>query len=111
MTPVERQAFEAHYKHLDLTTEKDAWGRDRYKHQCVDAIWTGWQVGTLAERARAAAVCTDEVRIRKEAALQHPENSAARDRCMAAARAAANCAMGVSSGEIVEVLQKTQPVI
>ena len=48
-----RTAFEAAHTHLDLTTEKDAWGRDRYKHQCVDAMWSGWSAAT----ERAAKVC------------------------------------------------------
>ena len=53
----DREAFEAHYKHLDLETDKDAWGRDKYKHQCIDAMWAGWQAATAAERERCAKVC------------------------------------------------------
>ena len=55
----DREAFEAHYKHLDLETDKDAWGRDKYKHQCIDAMWAGWQAATAAERERCAKVCED----------------------------------------------------
>ena len=54
-----RAAFEAAHTHLDLATEKDAWGRDRYKHQCVDAMWSGWQAAT----ERAAKVCDEHASI------------------------------------------------
>lgn len=54
-----------------------------------------------AERERAARVCDDEARIRVEAGATHPEDSPARDRCYAAARAAINCAKGVRGGEVV----------
>jgi len=51
------------------------------------------------ERERAARVCDDEARIRAEAGTKHPEDSPARDRCYAAARAARNCAAGIRGGE------------
>lgn len=54
-----------------------------------------------AERERAARVCDDEARIRKEAGKAHPLYSDSRDRCNAAARAARNCALGVRGGEVV----------
>jgi len=56
---------------------------------------------TAAERERAGRVCDDEARIRADASDKHPENSPARDRCLAAARAAMNCAVGIRSGEVV----------
>ena len=55
----------------------------------------------LAERERAGLVCDDEARIRCDASDKHPENSPARDRCLAAARAAMNCAVGIRGGEVV----------
>lgn len=60
-----------------------------------------------SERERAAAICDDEARLRIEAAMTHPEGSAARDRCYAGARAATNCARGVRSGEVVGVRKET----
>lgn len=53
------------------------------------------------ERNRAAQVCEDEARIRREAGDTHPEESPERGRCYAGARAAINCAKGVRSGEVV----------
>jgi hypothetical protein len=54
-----------------------------------------------AETRRCAAIADDEARIREEAGKKHPEESAARDRCFAGARAAANVARGIRSGEEV----------
>ena len=54
-----------------------------------------------AERERAARVCDDEARIRTEAGSKHGAGTPAFDRCMAAARAARNCALGVRGGEVV----------
>ena len=54
-----------------------------------------------AERARCARVCDDEQRMRVEAGAKHGAGTHEFDRCMAAARGAANCACGVRSGEEV----------
>lgn len=51
----------------------------------------------LRERAGCAAVCEDEERIRTQAGMTNSEESEARDRCFAAARAAENCALGIRS--------------
>lgn len=50
-----------------------------------------------AEREGCALICEDEERIRTAAGQAHPEESASRDRCFAAARAAINCALGIRS--------------
>jgi hypothetical protein len=63
-----------------------------------------------AERERAAMVCDDEARIREEAAAANGVGTPGFGRCMAAARAAANCAKGVRNGEVVETHLK-RPVI
>ena len=42
-TEQERAEFEAHFKHLDLTQEPDAWGVPRYKHDAISLIWVAWQ--------------------------------------------------------------------
>lgn len=48
---VEREAFEANpqFKYMEFDRDRDAWGRGKYKHSHVQAIWEGW-------KARAAAV-------------------------------------------------------
>ena len=50
------------------------------------------QLVAAVERDACAEICYDEVRIRTKAGESHPEDSASRDRCFAAARAAINCA-------------------
>lgn len=55
-----------------------------------------------AERDRCAAIADDEAAIREKAGLTHPEDSPARDRCFAGARAAANVARGIRNGEVLE---------
>ena len=95
------------------------------KAGCGDGIkWTGWALphGTplyaapllthkadaepsnmvQAERDRCAAIADDEAAIREKAGLTHPEDSPARDRCFAGARAAANVARGIRNGEVLE---------
>lgn len=59
------------------------------------------EVCARAELERCAAIADDEARIRSEAGMTHPEDSAARDRCFAGARAATNVGRGIRSGEIV----------
>jgi hypothetical protein len=63
-----------------------------------------------AERARCAAVCDDEVRIRVQAGNTHPSESPERDRCMAAANGARNCAEGIRSGEVVAAQPSAESV-
>jgi len=60
------------------------------------------RAAVLAERARCAAVADDESELREKAGKTHPEESDARGRCFAAARAAANVAKGIRSGEMTE---------
>lgn len=64
-----------------------------------------------AERERCASVCDDEARIRTEAGNTHPEDSDSRGRCFAGARAAANCARGIRSGEVVTPLKPSHAVL
>lgn len=33
---------------LDLRMDKDAWGKDRYYHSHIDAMWTAWQAAHAA---------------------------------------------------------------
>ena len=47
-TEQERAVFEAHFNHLDLTKEPDAWGVPRYKQA---AIWLAWEVWQAAHHA------------------------------------------------------------
>lgn len=48
-----RQDFEAiaQFKHMDFTLDKDAWGREKYKHSHIQALFDGYQAGRAAERA------------------------------------------------------------
>lgn len=62
-----------------------------------------------AERERCAAIADDEARIRTEAGQQHSEDSEARGRCFAAARAAMNVAKGIRSGEVVAGVEGRKP--
>lgn len=39
----EREAFKSHFKHLDFSEDLDAWGRPRFIHPDVEALWSGWQ--------------------------------------------------------------------
>ena len=47
-TEQERAEFEAHFKHLDLTQEPDAWGVPRYKHDAISLAWDAWQASRRA---------------------------------------------------------------
>ncbi len=93
--PAVRAAFEA--------WAAKAWGREAYRHtSATSGEWDAWQAATLHERNRAATVCWDEHRIRTEAGASHEAESPSKDRCMAGARAARNCALGVVTGEVIE---------
>lgn len=59
------------------------------------------RLAVMEERERCARIADDEARIREEAGQKHPEDSEARGRCFAAARAAQNVAKGVRGGEVV----------
>ena len=98
------------------------WGKWEVCSQAEAARVTGlrsWEVRSTGappvvdpvgqERERCARVADDEARIREEAGKKHAEGSAARDRCFAAARAAANVALGIRAGEVVASC--TQPVL
>lgn len=39
----ERALFKEQFRHLDLEETTDAWGRPRFRHSHVDAMWTGWR--------------------------------------------------------------------
>jgi hypothetical protein len=46
----ERELFKANHKHFDLTEDQDAWGRFKFKHSHIEAMFDGWK-----ERAAIAA--------------------------------------------------------
>lgn len=48
-----RQDFEANpaFKYMDFALDKDAWGREKYKHSHIQALFDGYQAGRAAERA------------------------------------------------------------
>ncbi|QOG20434.1 hypothetical protein [Bradyrhizobium sp. SEMIA] len=48
----ERAGFVAAHPHLDCSEDKDAWGRPKFKHSHVDAMWCGWKA--RAERLKAS---------------------------------------------------------
>lgn len=88
--PAVRAAYDAWYAAATFETMGNEW------------TWAAWQAATLHERNRAATVCWDEHRIRTEAGATHEAESPSKDRCMAGARAARNCALGVVTGEVIE---------
>lgn len=49
--PDECAAFEAKFRHLDLSQKPDAWGHARYSHDAISLAWEAWQ-------ARAALAAT-----------------------------------------------------
>ena len=51
--PDECAAFEAKFRHLDLSQKPDAWGHARYSHDAISLAWEAWQ-------ARAALAATPE---------------------------------------------------
>jgi hypothetical protein len=72
---------------------------DLYRYRCGQhkALNDAYAQGRDDQREEDAAICDDEARIREKAGRAHPEDSAERDRCFAASRAAANCAKGIRS--------------
>jgi hypothetical protein len=77
--------------------------REVYSHTSTTNVeWDAWQAATLHERNRAADVCRDEQRMCTEVGVACEVGSPAWDRCVAGAKAARNCALGVVSGEIIE---------
>lgn len=54
--PDEREAFEAKFKHLDLSRDRDAWMQEKYKHAAISLAWEAWQ-----GRAALAATPADHV--------------------------------------------------
>lgn len=89
--PAVRAAYDAWYAAATFETMGREW------------TWAAWQAATLHERNRAATVCWDEHRLRTEAGAAHEAESPSKDRCMAGARAARNCALGVVTGEVIEL--------
>ncbi|MDR5756978.1 hypothetical protein [Caballeronia sp. LZ035] len=56
-----RERFEAHYKHLDMTLNRDAWDREIYAHSHVEAMWDGWQAAERSALERAAQICDENI--------------------------------------------------
>lgn len=54
--PDEREAFEAKFKHLDLSRDRDAWMQEKYKHAAISLAWEAWQ-----GRAALAATPADHI--------------------------------------------------
>jgi hypothetical protein len=38
-----RRDFEKTFSHMELDKIKDAWGKEKYKHEHIESIWYGWQ--------------------------------------------------------------------
>ena len=51
---LDREAFIAAHKHLDLTEDKDGWGRPKFAHDMVQALWDGWHKDRSALRLAAS---------------------------------------------------------
>ena len=97
MTSPSREAFAKYIAECDeLAIVPDAAG----------AFNWAWQAAAdrarEIERDRCAAIADDEAAIREKAGKSHPEDSPARGRCFAGARASVNVAMGIRSGEVLE---------
>lgn len=41
--PDERKAYEALNPYLDYTRDEDSWGREKYKHDCIQIGWEAWE--------------------------------------------------------------------
>lgn len=59
---LDREAFIAAHKHLDLTEDKDGWGRPKFAHDMVQALWDGWHKGRSALRLAASQPDRDAVK-------------------------------------------------
>lgn len=69
-----RREFEAHpkFKHLEFTRTEDAWGRGKYLHSHVQALFDGFQVG---QQSRTKPECVDiEVGARAIAIFSYHDN-------------------------------------
>jgi hypothetical protein len=51
----ERAAFEARWSNLDFTTATDCWGRQKYVHSHIEALWDGWQARAAVAPSPSAA--------------------------------------------------------
>ena len=49
-----REEFETHpqFKYLEFDRDKDAWGRGKYKHSHIQALWEGYQAATATTEAK-----------------------------------------------------------
>lgn len=59
---LDREAFIAAHKHLDLTEDKDGWGRPKFAHDMVQALWDGWHKSRSALRLAASQPDRDAVK-------------------------------------------------
>jgi hypothetical protein len=95
----------------DPDAKKQAAGAARHYREAAQKLMAAHVVlasdPVQAERERCARIADDEARIREEAGRTHPEDSEARGRCFAAARAAQNVAKGIRSGEVVAEVRGT----
>lgn len=57
----EREAFIHAHPHLDLTEDQDMWGRPRFAHTHVEAMWEGWR-----KRAEATVRLSDGRQMRED---------------------------------------------
>lgn len=57
--PDECAAFEAKFRHLDLSQKPDAWGHARYSHDAISLAWEAWQARAALAATPAAPVAED----------------------------------------------------
>jgi hypothetical protein len=46
-----RSEFETKFSHMDLDKVKDAWGKEKYKHEHIESIWYGWQAARQSNQS------------------------------------------------------------
>ncbi|HTG56022.1 MAG TPA: hypothetical protein VL943_07140 [Niabella sp.] len=51
----ERKEFEKTFSHMELDKIKDAWGKEKYKHEHIESIWYGWQAARQSSQSEPAA--------------------------------------------------------
>jgi hypothetical protein len=51
-----RREFEKTFSHMELDKVKDAWGKERYKHEHIESIWYGWQAARQSSQSEPVAI-------------------------------------------------------